>query len=212
MELEMIVVGTRAVILVIAALAGVMCIYLGWRLIFEGIKAKTQLELSHASLKVSLSASTPGIFFVLFGIGLLIYSVQNRIDIQDIQGLSEVDLTRRLSSVQSLSSGSPAFGRISLAVASQTDPQLLAQAPVPSGGEGKGGANSGAQNKCPYRSRAIKWFDSPDTRAEPEVIVDALDTAAAVLAERINADPAGAASVRLQRAYLVVLHTKDGFK
>ena len=68
---------TRASILVIAALAGILCIYLGWRLYKDAVISKSKGELEGTGFKVSITTASPGIFLAAFGIWLLL-SIVNR--------------------------------------------------------------------------------------------------------------------------------------
>lgn len=62
---------TRAVSYIVAALGGVLSIYLGYRLYVHGIESSVSGSASHAGWKGTLRASGPGVFLVLFGAAIL---------------------------------------------------------------------------------------------------------------------------------------------
>ncbi len=64
----------RSVNLSLAVIAGITCIYLGWKLYHDTVVSKTAGEFSWKEFRVKLTASGPGIFLVFFG-AWLIYSV-----------------------------------------------------------------------------------------------------------------------------------------
>lgn len=69
---------TRAIVLLIAALGGVLSIYLGYRLYILGVQSTVGGEAtSGENLKAKLTATGPGVFFAAFGMGILIYLVLN---------------------------------------------------------------------------------------------------------------------------------------
>lgn len=66
----------RAVVLVIAAVSGTLCIYLGWRLYRDAIISRTTGEFNTSGgTKIKLWAAGPGVFFVVFGAWLLVHVV-----------------------------------------------------------------------------------------------------------------------------------------
>lgn len=199
MEIEFIIVLTRATILIISALAGVLCIYLGWRLFFETAKAKSSLEIGHANFKLSLSSTAPGLFFTLFGIILLIVSIQSKIEVSNIES-TVPSVPVKPAKYYSNHIQSPVTGFIRVSESKPTATVIAASATSAQ-------ANTSI---CKYKSRTIKWFDAPDSRPEQLVILDALGDAAKLMQEKINIDPQG--TVTLQRSYVVLLHTIDGFK
>jgi hypothetical protein len=64
----------RSVNLSLAVVAGMFCIYLGWKLYHDTVISKTAGEFSWKEFRVKLTASGPGVFLVFFG-AWLIYSV-----------------------------------------------------------------------------------------------------------------------------------------
>ncbi len=72
MLLQLFAVGARSVVLVIAALAGTLCLYLGWKLYKDAVVSRTGGALETSSFKVKLAAASPGVFFVAFGTFLLV--------------------------------------------------------------------------------------------------------------------------------------------
>jgi hypothetical protein len=80
---------TRAIILVISALAGVMSIYLGWRLYRDSLPSSVEGEAGYKDWTVKMSAAGPGVFFALFGMGIIIYLIANPFEISSEQPLNE---------------------------------------------------------------------------------------------------------------------------
>lgn len=76
--------GSRAGVLVIASIAAVLCIYLGWRLYKDAVISNTKGEFAGAGIKVRLTAASPGIFLVAFGIWLLITLVNRTAEWEDV--------------------------------------------------------------------------------------------------------------------------------
>jgi hypothetical protein len=196
---EYVVIFTRAAILIIAALAGVMCIYLGWRLFFEGAKSRTDLEITHASFKVLLKASTPGLFFTFFGVGLLIFSINNRLELSVVEGGTSTTKSRAEDSGWPV----PKFQTVATTPTERTAAQ--AQAPA----SAQKGADSGG---CKYKSIDIKWFDTPDPRPESVVIVEALDVAVSAISANLRASPSGSNAAQQRKTILVLMHVKRGFE
>lgn len=62
----------RGGVLIIAAIAGIVCIYLGWRLYNDAVVSKSKGEFQGGGLRFTLTAASPGVFLVAFGIWLLI--------------------------------------------------------------------------------------------------------------------------------------------
>lgn len=75
--MEIIAASSRGLVLVIAALAGTLSIYLGWRLYKDSVLPKTSGEAAMTGMKFKLVAAGPGVFFVAFGMWLLV-SLVNR--------------------------------------------------------------------------------------------------------------------------------------
>lgn len=69
--IELIMFGTRGVVLILIAVAGIMCIYLGWRLYKDAVVSRTTGELQAAGVKLKLASLGPGIFLAALGVWLL---------------------------------------------------------------------------------------------------------------------------------------------
>ena len=66
----------RALVLVIAAFSGTICIYLGWKLYRDSILSSTKAEaITSGGFKLRLASAGPGVFFVAFGAWLLVHVV-----------------------------------------------------------------------------------------------------------------------------------------
>lgn len=83
-QIDLVMVIARAVVLVIAALGGVLSIYLGWKLYRDGLVSAVDSELSkNESFKIKLSSAGPGVFFALFGMWLLVHLVEKQVVMED---------------------------------------------------------------------------------------------------------------------------------
>lgn len=69
---QQVAVLTRAVVLIISALSGVLCIYLGWRLYKDAILTPTSGTATTSGFKLKFASAGPGVFFALFGMWLLV--------------------------------------------------------------------------------------------------------------------------------------------
>ena len=78
---EQIAVISRATALIISAFAGMLCIYLGWRLYRDAKTSSTEGEASTSSLKIKIVAAGPGVFFALFGMWLLTNIVNTKTNV-----------------------------------------------------------------------------------------------------------------------------------
>lgn len=85
-SIDMMMVLFRGIVLVVAALAGCMSIYLGWRLYRDGMLSKVEADAAHGGWTLRLSAAGPGVFFALFGMWLLVHLVNQRVDLQETTG------------------------------------------------------------------------------------------------------------------------------
>lgn len=70
----------RSINLSLAIGAGMLCIFLGWKLYRDTVISKTSGDFSWGELRFKLSASGPGIFLVLFGAWLVFSVVSQRVD------------------------------------------------------------------------------------------------------------------------------------
>jgi hypothetical protein len=71
---------------IIAILVGLTSVYLGYRLFLELPRRRegdTKLDLP-GGISILLSRVGPGVFFALFGVGMIIYSITKPIEIKDI--------------------------------------------------------------------------------------------------------------------------------
>ncbi|MFZ5550820.1 MAG: hypothetical protein ACOZJX_19135 [Pseudomonadota bacterium] len=83
---DLIMFWTRATVLVITALAGVMCIYLGWRLYIESVRSSTQGEFEGMGFKFKLVSFGPGVFLAALGVWLLAGVANRPIQLEDREG------------------------------------------------------------------------------------------------------------------------------
>ncbi|WP_157966845.1 hypothetical protein [Pseudomonas sichuanensis] len=67
----------RCSVLIICAIAGLICIYLGWRLYKDAILSYTESEAKTSSFSIKIVSAGPGVFFAAFGMWLLV-SLVNR--------------------------------------------------------------------------------------------------------------------------------------
>jgi len=70
----------RSINLSLAIVAGMLCIFLGWKLYRDTVISKTSGDFSWGELRIKLSASSPGIFMVLFGAWLIFSVVSQRVN------------------------------------------------------------------------------------------------------------------------------------
>ena len=111
---DLIVASSRAVVLIIATIAGIISIVLGWKLYKDVILSKTEGSLKAGSWTIKLAGAGPGVFFVGFGVWLLVKIVgqQVELDIADIGKLTStshsdigkfanahIDLPHRISQI-----------------------------------------------------------------------------------------------------------------
>ncbi|MET3052119.1 hypothetical protein ABXV19_09865 [Pseudomonas alkylphenolica] len=62
----------RSSVLVICAIAGVLCIYLGWRLYKDVVLSHTEGEAKTNRFSIKIVSAGPGVFFAAFGMWLLV--------------------------------------------------------------------------------------------------------------------------------------------
>jgi len=84
MQPEIIAICVRGIVIILTTLAAIMCIFLGWRLYFENVRALSRLEAGAGNYKLTLQSSAPGVFFVLFGVALLMYVLQSKLEIEEV--------------------------------------------------------------------------------------------------------------------------------
>lgn len=103
---------------IIAILVGLTSVYLGYRLFLElprRREGETKLDLP-GGISILLSRVGPGIFFALFGVGMIIYSITKPLEIKDIaeqvataEGATTI---RRSRSLTGLSQNDEAIRRV----------------------------------------------------------------------------------------------------
>ncbi len=91
---------------IIAILVGLTAVYLGYRLFLElprRREGEAKLDLP-GGVSILLSRIGPGIFFALFGVGMIIYSIMKPVEIKDIaeqvanaEGVTTVKRSRTLT-------------------------------------------------------------------------------------------------------------------
>jgi hypothetical protein len=83
-SLDTLMVVIRGVVLIIVAFAGVLSIYLGWKLFRDGIIPPADFEAKYKdNWTLKLTSVGPGIFFALFGMYLMIRLVGERLVMED---------------------------------------------------------------------------------------------------------------------------------
>ncbi|MDH7976017.1 hypothetical protein QH494_27890 [Sphingomonas sp. AR_OL41] len=61
------------------AIGGIFCIYLGWKLYVQGISSPVSSEIAKGEQwKFTLKALGPGVFFALFGMWILVRTIDNQ--------------------------------------------------------------------------------------------------------------------------------------
>jgi hypothetical protein len=76
----------RGITLLLVTFGGILCIYLGWRLYRDGINSAVNSEFSKGEQwKITLRSAGPGVFFALFGMGILVWIVHNQTEIQTLE-------------------------------------------------------------------------------------------------------------------------------
>jgi hypothetical protein len=76
-SINLILAATRSTLLILCALAGILCIFLGWKLYVRAITTPTAGELSGLGFRLKLASGGPGVFMCALGVWLLL-SVVNR--------------------------------------------------------------------------------------------------------------------------------------
>lgn len=79
--IDVIVVAGRALVLLIAALGGVFSIFLGWKLYKDVVLSKTEGNLHANGWSIKLAGAGPGVFFVAFGMWLLVKIVGQQVEL-----------------------------------------------------------------------------------------------------------------------------------
>jgi hypothetical protein len=146
MEVDLVIFVTRAVTMVLSMLIGAMCILLGWKIHFEKIRRKTEINLEFKDVKFSITSSAPEIFFCLFGAALVLAPLMTRATYED----NRID------------SDAPPAVKTNL-----RESEFAWQAATynPAQNNCRPAKNDCA---CVYRgsSRRIKWFDRDETNSD----------------------------------------------
>jgi hypothetical protein len=83
--LDLVMVTTRGIVLIIAALGAVISVFLGWQLHRDLIKSPVMIELSAGqNWRAKLVSRGPGAAFALFGMVLLVILVRQSVVMEDI--------------------------------------------------------------------------------------------------------------------------------
>lgn len=90
-SIDLIIVMGRTGVLWIAAVGGILSMYFGWKLYLQGLQSPVTAELSSPEAwKFKMSAFGPGVFFALFGMGILVFLVRQPVVIEDPVYVEEV--------------------------------------------------------------------------------------------------------------------------
>jgi|GEM_PF-4380694 len=164
MEIQIIMFTTRAVILILNTIIGGLSIYLGWRLYFETVRADSKVEINSGSIKFVIQSAAPGLFFVAFGIFLLIYVLSQKVEIQSHEVASNQ------APAQTALQYSPYY--------KASDFMTIA------------GTQASPTAKCMFneRSLAIKWADESDPRSNKVKIHAYLTDAISSLKKQLDAE------------------------
>ncbi len=71
----------RVVVLWLALIAGILCIYFGWSLYKNTIISKTTGNLSYGQIKIAIAANGPGIFLAAFGAYIIHSTVSQKLEL-----------------------------------------------------------------------------------------------------------------------------------
>lgn len=198
MQPELIAIFVRGIVIVLTTLAGILCIFLGWRLYFENIRAQARFEASAGGNKLTLQSSAPGIFFVAFGAALLIYVINTKVEFEEVQGRPPIKPANAAHFIKSTgATGEPVQTSHPRFLLTQSkDPQVQPQ--------------QAPDITCLYKSRKLKWFDDDDQRTERQQILDTLKATRAILLNQLARGDSRAEEIR--RHALVLEQLEIGFK
>lgn len=79
----------RSINLSLAIVAGVICIFLGWKLYRDTIISKTTGDVTWRDFRIKLTSSGPGVFLVLFGAWLIYSVIEQRVNFSGEQAAKE---------------------------------------------------------------------------------------------------------------------------
>ena len=148
----LIAVIARALVLLVASLGALICIYLGWRLYKDAVISRSEGTLEGAGWKLTLTAASPGLFLIAFGIWLLISLVNRTTSIeQSVSTATERKADWKATLLTS--SATAASSRLPSATSATTEDASQGTLKPPS---------SSCQCPCPLKSTKIAFF--PGTR------------------------------------------------
>jgi hypothetical protein len=84
--IDVILVLGRVIVLILGMLAGVITIYLGWRLYKDSVISKTSGEVNFKSIKIILTSGGPGVFLAVFGAYILITVLNQKVELSANEG------------------------------------------------------------------------------------------------------------------------------
>jgi hypothetical protein len=184
-DLAMVVI--RGIVLIVAALGGVLSIYFGWKLYRDGLASAVSAEASrNNSWAFKMRAVGPGVFFALFGAALLVYLTRQEMAIQ-----SATDPPAEIVPVpaKQLTSAGP---RVPMA----TPQAQSAAAPLPAVSAAEPRPTPG-RPACRCQTRIIRRF-SDGRRLSPESIRTALSNAETLLGKLDRSSLSLAEQVQLE--------------
>ncbi|WP_175946318.1 hypothetical protein [Caballeronia sp. BCC1704] len=163
---DLIVAISRATVLVIATCGGIMSIALGWKLYKDVILSKTEGSFKAGGWTIKLAGAGPGVFFVAFGVWLLVKIVGQQVELKisniDRPTVASARNSRLLEDLRLLSASRSSQPDVVLGI------QLISDEKCPS------------TNACPVcllpKSHIIRFFDGPKVLTN-EMARSALKTA-----------------------------------
>jgi hypothetical protein len=69
---------------ILIVLAGILCIYLGYLLFVKGVSGKASLRAEFDKTKLQLANAMPGVFFALFGVVLLVFTIRQNVTLDAV--------------------------------------------------------------------------------------------------------------------------------
>lgn len=189
MELQLIVISSRALILILNTIIGGICIYLGWRLYFEAIRIESKVEINSGSIKLIVQSAAPGLFFVAFGIFLLIYVLQQKVELQ----LHDVNIPENSSQVKYIN---PQVKYENYRIIKTNEKKKI------------------QKNNCYFNEKylSLKWADQSDPRTNKEKIHEALEYAQINLLEKIKVDEVNDENFKISNTISILKSIDLGFQ
>jgi hypothetical protein len=176
-SIALILAATRSVLLIICELAGVLCIYLGWKLYIKAVASTTEGEFSGPGFKLKLASGGPGVFLCGLGIWLLV-SIANR--------PFETTTSEALPSAQTLTPSVP-IGNATL--------RALAQTPMGSVYSATASSPISPAQKKPAEKASPCLVRTVTTRMEVGLSLTTVDVEQAAKTAAMGIKRAGAASI-----------------